>query len=985
MTLGEKAMYQTSYNKDPVQSLESWHDSVDHYLTQHVFYQRTRSENDYVGSELPTSEIATPEEIDQVNYESGLLSRVTNVLTPNRNFAILQGSTGSGKSTALRHVLSRALHSENDSAPLLAYADGYSLGARQSEESTVTNILAQLYDELMEYLVDIWLSLRAEVDTSAMKYSREDAKGQRVRASLRHILLSSDIAWWIDACGSAVKQPTPEVERVRSLFEQCDDRSISVVEIADSISQSVMPIAAAVSSSMDSSAIIKNLLECVLGFYGSLLKQKKEELPQCVVCVVDNIDHIPTNSIHKLVNTLKAMFRGNNHARMLVALRPSSVTQDSSFTGFNDTIYHKAPNPFRLVYKRLTDNILSKSRAELSGGFSTEIAEDWRRIRNTTSESLVVFSNPPVDAEIDFLVATACVYRCVMWHGMRLATDTPPGEVYSSDGIHEDHKRIARIMVSPPAAKEVALTIQALTGPNARLSIWHCEKFLKRVYVFPTSMQDAISRAGKSVDSGPIYIRPFGYLAESIILGEDGFLHGLRAENLFAPAPQSGTPDAPSLTRAYLIRYMHSHSTSSIKVGELVVAMSKYGISKEECIACLSSMNDARRYLLWFSSNRDKVKKFEDEEVVLAARGRDYIHSLEYRFDYLWACSAAVHDVRISHLGLKPKIDLVIDLLEKLIFIEYEQAVYRAFFYEGTYIERSCITLSIVYGVIENISGLISRIVDKKARRHEVGFKAYADELVQTLSVLQGQLDRAEANFVMLFGQSSLACFECDKRKSAAKSVALFRESIRDLNLGLSSVDTLESRLEDCVSDDGDRSQIGLELLQKGEDIGTRAARFGAGLLDINGIRQLFGGAAELVRVDSHLVNLENIKGALGDLLERRVVRLSEIVTAVSQLLSELESTRTILQSNNMGVGGETLEKVNRIYSALERREKELERISTEWFGRAGELPSRDTMIERRAIFRRGMAMVSDLASELGLKDRSIQYRALSAGIVITS
>lgn len=887
-------------------SVESRHwEQVEQFITHWIFaenlpnsgmYTRARHRNTFARAEdisaFPNIKIQL---LDPESFETSLHNRLLDDGDPRKNIIILIGGLGSGKTTTTCQLIGNLRSSPRGGRGtrreiVKSIFEGNTLGSREPSAKVAPKVLLKFWSDLADSVID-------DFSSSTLTVER--------RAGLRLSVLR-EIADFAEA--RSIQIPP-------SIYDLDLPRPISRISNTDKIPQSSRTICQKYIRSLgatEEDSDFPELLNATICYLTD--KHREGAAPKHIVFVADNLDRVVASSATAAMAAVRRATYNCHDVRTLIPLRPTSLVSDPEFYGFVDSVAHYSPTEFELMSQRLQYFIFSRSRQELRDGYEIEDSTD-----PAAPKRVNLFLNTPSEFEIDFLLAACCLFRAVMWYGLNLpepdGTPHPPITAF-----HPDHACFGGISLDLDAGMDMARMLKTVNGSNLRSAFIHAQSILERMYAEPKPLEKAIVEvkarkllrprdAPESAENGPVLVEPISYVAESILIGDSGRLGSELIVNLFEPVeeewPPAGRSRPVGLVHLYVLKCIAKHRV--VNNARLRRTLSLFGISQKQIRSSTSSLAQSMSKLVW-PSERDGSK--DSTSFTLSERGVSYVEDLDYRFDYLWACSAALNPLAGAR-NFRAKVEAVEWLLDGLLHVECRHLRWCliAGFPDGDFgletIRSYLHVLPICYRAVASLSEISSGVLWKRSRASAP--EDYSRDIVSAMGAIALLLERVERSFVCLFGTVEVRGLFKKERLKAEGRLSGYLKVARKFGSGSQEERTLRLLADNDADNDanmqilfdGYEANVGNliarlvggsrgSISQFTDDVVSALAQYGAGLVKLSGLGALLESVkeAEKTRIGFRVlaarmgylsISVEHLTPSIGE-INRRLLDIRESV-----------------------------------------------------------------------------------------------------------
>lgn len=664
-------------------------------------------------------------------YEEALFQRL---LSLPASLLVLVGGLGSGKSTVVRHLTKMITDRQTEICatfpceckPCARYpvtVNCIDIDRSYSLDDAVAEVLRLIRREIYEHTIDEWLHRQGH-DANALSDEQ--------RKVLRRLLIANDIYKWADAeslhfpsslhtpaltlTGKSVLAKSLTQCRVENLFARYEDATDLLDQPLDVIVHDINEA--------------KKLTSVVVGFH---LRPCARSSPNNLI-IVDNLDQQPTEHIEAIVNHLHDLAARLPGLRILVPLRPSSITPQG-FTYNPEYMYHYGPNCYDLVFRRLSRYVLGRSKAEL---------------RAPIGAPRTFVKTPAPEEEFCFLVATY-LYALIALRGLRPAAD-PDADVVPE--VHPDLEFLHRVSFSGAALQHLSDTLGAIVGTCGRYAIAQLTRYFHHIYMHPFFLTQALA-AGLSMGVDAKLHAPYGLVVTALLGDYDGQPGVTALANLYAPTELGANPGRPSLAKLRILAFLAKRYR--VYVHDIARELALFGIPYAITIEALNYLHEKNRLLLWFSRNSDLTRDGKDDEqyVIISEHGQAYLKNLAGDFEYMWFCSqqlvARATGDRLTSFGSR------LNDYSRLVIAfgasEWKQMTFRRFasgvlWSETNEIEEGeMLILYVLYSSLRR--GLNSAVV---AARQQAATRAYVADIVTTVTAVSEAIMTWQDKYEIYYG-----------------------------------------------------------------------------------------------------------------------------------------------------------------------------------------------------------------------------------------
>jgi hypothetical protein len=492
-----------------------------------------------------------------------------------------------------------------------------------------------------------------------------------------------------------------------------------------------------------------NLTDMLIGMY--LSASGCNPLSPNNLIIVDNIDQVPTETIEKLAGYLGELSDRRRNLRLLVPLRPSSITR-AGFVKAPRYLSHYGPDCFEMMERRINRYILSQSRKSLS--------EAYRADRPTP------FMNKPTSDELDVFILTTYLYALVVADGRKLAQGRDEaGRIPAAwPELHEDHEFAHGLKFSPAVVRHFAETLGAVVGTCARYATEQVRRYYDHIYSSP----GLIAAVGSLRMGSKTSIRlPYGLTVTTLLGRADGDSGHNGLANLYRPTQHTGTGDWPTLAKIRILRRLKADGSCIVR--DVVTALGQYGIPSDIAIDALNYLHLKERLLVWFSRNSELSLNESDldQEVVISEHGEQYLDHVAGDFEYIWFCATRIPGSASgeSPIGFKARLDEYTRLMSRVATTEWKQLSFQRAASNALWDEGSAgrsgefVTLTLLYQSLGRAVVSASRGV-LRATTPSAAAKDYQLTVEETVTTLCNAVLLHQDRFRCAFGDASYLTLE---------------------------------------------------------------------------------------------------------------------------------------------------------------------------------------------------------------------------------
>lgn len=492
-----------------------------------------------------------------------------------------------------------------------------------------------------------------------------------------------------------------------------------------------------------------NLTDMLIGMY--LSGSGCNALSPNNLIIVDNIDQVPTEIIEKLAGYLGELSDRRRNLRLLVPLRPSSITR-AGFVKAPRYLSHYGPDCFEMLERRINRYVLSRSRKWLSEA--------------RQADHLTPFMNKPTSDEFDVFILTTYLYGLVVAAGRKLMDG--PGEAGRDIAVwpevDNDHKFARLLKFRPAVMRHFAETLGAVVGTCARYATEQLRRYYEHIYSSPGLM----AAVGSLRQGSKTSIRlPYGTTVTTLLGRAEGDSGHNGLANLYRPTQYTGTGDWPTLAKLRILRRLKADGSCVVEY--VVTALGQYGIPSDIAIDALNYLHLKERLLVWFSRNSDLSLNESDlnQEVVISEHGEQYLDHVAGDFEYIWFCATQIPASASgeSPTGFKARLDEYTRLMSRVATTEWKQlsfqrAASNALWDEGS-AGRSAefVTLTLLYQSLGRAVVSASRGV-LRATIRSAAAKEYLTNVEETVATLCNAVLLHQDRFRCAFGDASYLTVE---------------------------------------------------------------------------------------------------------------------------------------------------------------------------------------------------------------------------------